>query len=84
MPSMQPSPKPDPKGEKIILITNQESAEKSSILKLGRELDYGDFLYTERNKIGARNPVLGSGKNKLKVALEKNFIGFQTSGFNVF
>ena len=63
----QPDPK---KGEKIILITNQESAEKSSILKLGRELDYGDFYIPSEIKSVPEIPVLGSGKTNY-VALEK-------------
>ena len=62
---------PDPKkGERIILVTNQESAEKSSIIKLGRELDYGDFYIPSEIKSVPEIPVLGSGKTNY-VALEK-------------
>ena len=71
MPSMQPSARSDlKKGEKIILITDQESVEKSSIVKLGREPDYGDFYIPSEIKSVPEIPVLGSGKTNY-VALEK-------------
>ena len=63
----QPDPK---KGERIILITNQKNAEKSIIVKLGRELDYGDFYIPSEIKSVPEIPVLGSGKTNY-VALEK-------------
>lgn len=63
---------PDPKkGERIILITNQENAEKSAVIRLGRELNYGDFYIPTEIKFIPEIPVLGSGKTNY-VALEKN------------
>ena len=59
------------KGERIILITNQERAEKGALVKLARELNYGD-LYIPSAVISAPEiPVLGTGKTNY-VALEQN------------
>ncbi len=59
------------KGEKIILISEREGADRKSFQKKARELGYGE-LYIPREVIAIRQlPVLGTGKTDYVALLEK-------------
>ncbi len=62
------------KGEKIVLVTNQENADRQTLLKGARDFQYGDFFVPASVEIVKEIPVLGSGKTnytELEAALDK-------------